>query len=77
LTNVVKHAGADQAHVRAVAVGDQLQLEVADNGRGGQPDRRIGTDRRRRRVDAAGGSMSLTSPPDVSTRLSVAQLGRH
>jgi signal transduction histidine kinase len=35
LTNVVKHAGAGSAHVRAVVDGGALHLDVRDNGAGG------------------------------------------
>ena len=73
LTNVVKHAGADHARVRAVIVGDQLQLEVTDDGRGGaNPIGGSGLIGLADRVDAVGGRMSLTSPPGGGTRLSAA-----
>lgn len=35
LTNVLRHAGASTVHVRLALEGDRVQIEVCDNGRGG------------------------------------------
>lgn len=72
LTNVVKHAGARRARVRAVLDADRLQVEISDDGHGGaDPAAGSGLVGLADRVDAAGGTMSLTSPPDVGTTLSI------
>jgi len=68
LTNVVKHAHADRATVTVGPAGDHLVVEVRDEGVGGA--RRAGGtgitglfDR----VDAAGGTLTVTSPPGGGT----------
>jgi len=72
LTNVIKHAGADRARVRALAAADRLEVEVSDDGRGGaDPAGGSGLTGLTDRVDAAGGSMTLTSPPGEGTKLCV------
>jgi PAS domain S-box-containing protein len=72
LTNVMKHAGATRARVRALAAGDRLEVEVSDNGRGGaDPANGSGLMGLIDRVDAAGGSMSVSSPAGAGTRLTV------
>jgi signal transduction histidine kinase len=71
LTNVVKHAGASRARVRAMPEGDRLSLEIADNGCGGASAARgsglIGLGDR---VHAAGGTIAVTSPPGEGTTVS-------
>jgi PAS domain S-box-containing protein len=72
LTNVIKHAGASRARVRALAAGDRLEIEVSDDGRGGaDPANGSGLMGLIDRVDAAGGSMSVSSPAGAGTRLTV------
>jgi signal transduction histidine kinase len=72
LTNVVKHADAKLARVRAFAVEDRLQVVVSDDGHGGaDPASGSGIAGLADRVDAAGGSMSLSSPRGAGTTLSV------
>jgi signal transduction histidine kinase len=72
LTNVIKHAGASRARVRAVAAGNRLEVEVSDDGRGGaDPADGSGLMGLIDRVDAAGGSMSVSSPAGAGTRLTV------
>jgi PAS domain S-box-containing protein len=72
LTNVIKHAGARRARVRALAVGDRVEVEVSDDGRGGaDPANGSGLTGLIDRVDAAGGSMSVSSPAGGGTRLTV------
>jgi len=72
LTNVIKHAGADQARVRALATGDRLEVEVFDDGRGGaDPTGGSGLIGLADRVEAVGGSMSVNSPAGTGTTLSV------
>jgi signal transduction histidine kinase len=72
LTNVVKHAGADRARVRARPEGDWLTLEISDDGCGGAaPGRGSGLVGLSDRVQAAGGTISVTSPPGAGTAMSV------
>jgi signal transduction histidine kinase len=72
LTNVIKHASASRARVRALATGDRLEVEVSDDGRGGaDPANGSGLTGLIDRVDAAGGSMSVSSPAGGGTRLTV------
>jgi signal transduction histidine kinase len=70
LTNVVKHAGATRALVRAVDEDDGLRLEVRDDGVGGADfTRGTGLVGLTDRVAALGGSIAITSPPGAGTIL--------
>jgi signal transduction histidine kinase len=72
LTNVIKHAGADRTRVRAFAQGDRLEVEVSDDGRGGaDPADGSGLTGLIDRVEAIGGSMTVSSPPGGGTVLSI------
>ena len=64
LTNVTRHAEADGAQVAIRRDGDVLRVEVSDDGRGGA-DAAGGTGivGLRDRAEAAGGTLTLTSPP--------------
>jgi signal transduction histidine kinase len=65
LTNVVKHAKASAASVKAEAVDGQLRLEVCDDGIGGAETGSGGTGLigLRDRIGALEGSLSVSSPP--------------
>jgi signal transduction histidine kinase/ketosteroid isomerase-like protein len=72
LTNVVKHAGARHAQVRAVLHDDALQLEVRDDGAGGADRTRgSGLVGLADRVDALGGTITIDSPPGEGTAIVV------
>ena len=72
LTNAVKHARAGHAQVRAVLDDGRLRVDVSDDGRGGaDPAAGSGLVGLADRVDAAGGTLSLTSPPGEGTTLSI------
>lgn len=72
LTNVVKHARAEHARVRAAVVDNQLEVEVSDDGHGGADlDAGTGLVGVADRVAAAGGAMSLSSPAGAGTTLSI------
>ena len=72
LTNVVKHAGASSACVRAVDEEGGLLVEVRDDGAGGaDPARGTGLVGLTDRVAASGGALSITSPPGMGTTLTV------
>jgi PAS domain S-box-containing protein len=71
LTNVVKHAGATEASVRAVVRDEVLELDVRDDGAGGASLDGHGLVGVADRVHALGGSLRLDSPPGSGTVLSV------
>jgi signal transduction histidine kinase len=70
LTNVVKYAGAGEAHVRLHREGGELRVLVVDSGAGGA---RIGAGSGLRglqdRVAAVGGTLVVDSPVGSGTRL--------
>jgi signal transduction histidine kinase len=70
LTNVAKHARASAVRVSVVQVGDEVVVEVADDGVGGA-DTAIGSGLRglSDRVEALGGRLELTSPAGDGTTL--------
>ena len=61
LTNVLRHAGAQEAHVEAVVSGDALTVEVSDDGAGFPADNVFGRGLTgmHERVRALSGSLSL------------------
>ena len=61
LTNVLRHAGAHDAHVQAAITGDALTLEVSDDGSGFPADNVFGRGLTgmQERVRALSGSLSL------------------
>jgi signal transduction histidine kinase len=72
LTNVVKHAGADSAYVRAAVDGGALHLVVRDDGAGGA-DRTKGSGLAglADRVAACDGTIAISSPPGQGTTIVV------
>lgn len=70
LSNAVRHAHASGVTVR-VEAGDDLLLEVTDNGRGLDPavTRSSGLTNMRRRADRLGGTFEITARPVGGTRL--------
>jgi PAS domain S-box-containing protein len=68
LTNVARHAEATHARVTIRTDDGLLRCEIADDGRGGA-DVSLGTGIQglRDRAEAAGGSLSFTSPPGRGT----------
>ncbi|MEU1732456.1 GAF domain-containing sensor histidine kinase, partial [Streptosporangium sp. NPDC020145] len=70
LSNVVRHARATKADVRAEATGDRLTLVVTDNGAGLPADsRRSGLRNLAERAERFGGSFEISSPSEGGTRL--------
>jgi signal transduction histidine kinase len=68
LTNVAKHAHASLAEVQVTATDEALTVTVADDGVGGaDPAHGSGLLGLRDRVEALGGTISLTSPPEGTT----------
>ena len=78
LSNVRKHAGAGSATVSLDLAGDELRLEVEDDGRGFDPDSpartgwpRFGLQTMRERAHALGGTFELRSSPGAGTSIVV------
>jgi signal transduction histidine kinase len=70
LANTAKHAHAQEAHVRAERVADQLRIEVSDDGIGGADiSRGTGLRGLADRVAALNGSLRVESPQGGGTRL--------
>ncbi|MDX6584960.1 MAG: hypothetical protein QOI10_4144, partial [Solirubrobacterales bacterium] len=67
LTNVVKHAGAGHAEVRASATDGTLNVEVRDDGRGGADPGGHGLVGVRDRVTALRGRVEIHSPAGGGT----------
>jgi PAS domain S-box-containing protein len=73
LTNVAKHAEAASARVRLRRDGELLRCEVADDGRGGAEESAgSGIVGLRDRAEAAGGTLSVLSPPGRGTVVTAA-----
>lgn len=69
LSNVARHAHATAARV-AVHAGDELFLDVTDNGRGlGRPTRSSGLTNLRRRAEKLGGTFEVSDRSEGGTRL--------
>ncbi len=70
LSNALRHSGATAITVE-VAVGDDLRIEITDDGHGIPPDneRRSGLANLARRAQDAGGDLAIVSAPASGTRL--------
>jgi two-component system NarL family sensor kinase len=79
LANVVQHADAKHVTVRLFAADGELALVVEDDGRGFPPDHladrlaegHVGLASQRVRIEAAGGSMRVSSAPGEGTRVEI------
>ena len=79
LSNVVQHADASRVTVKLVEDSEGLELAVEDDGRGFPAERlperladgHVGLASQRVRVEAAGGSMRVTSSPGAGTRVEI------
>ncbi|RJU00258.1 GAF domain-containing protein [Arthrobacter frigidicola] len=74
ITNAIKHAHAERVGVsaRLSVAGDELHLRVRDDGVGGaDPDMGTGLTGLTDRIEAAGGTITITSPPGSGTDLHV------
>lgn len=80
LANVREHSGASRAAVTVTYLGDEVRLDIADNGRGFDPaapgsgpaDRGHGLPAMRARVGQLGGTLAVESAPGDGTVVSVA-----
>ena len=73
LNNIVKHAAATEVCIRAKGGGNNLLLEIEDNGRGfdsalTRPDA-LGLASMRRRIENLGGTFELDTRPGVGTKI--------
>lgn len=76
LSNVIKHAGATQAHVSLVYAAHDVVLTVTDDGRGfdtgvAQGEEHRGLRNMRARVEDAGGTFRVVSTPGGGTTITV------
>jgi PAS domain S-box-containing protein len=72
LTNVIKHASTDEASVHVSRAGWNLLIEVRDDGAGGaDPCHGSGLRGLEDRVEALNGTLTLSSPPGLGTRLRI------
>jgi signal transduction histidine kinase len=71
LTNVVKHARADGATVRARVLDDRLHVEVTDDGIGGARTDGTGLVGLRDRLAALDGALQVEPGPASGTRITV------
>jgi signal transduction histidine kinase len=68
LTNVAKYAGASPATVRVASEGNELVVEVRDDGIGGaSPDGGSGLAGLTDRIGAVDGTLGVVSPPGEGT----------
>jgi signal transduction histidine kinase len=73
LTNIARHAGADHARLEISDTAERITLVVHDNGRGGANLSTDGTGLTgiERRIRALDGTLTVDSPPDGLTTISV------
>jgi signal transduction histidine kinase len=73
LANTLKHAGAQRASIALTLDGGSLRIEVADDGRGFDPDATTtgsrGLTGLRDRIAAVGGTFAVRSAPGAGTML--------
>ena len=78
LTNVLRHAGAKEVHVRAKVSANSLEILVQDDGRGFKPPpsplegRQHGLGNMRRRAETIGGTLEWQSTPGKGTTVRLA-----
>jgi signal transduction histidine kinase len=81
LTNIARHAGAKHVRIRLAAVGDEVRLTIADDGRGLGTERRdgrgLGLIGMRARARSAGGDAVVRSKPGEGVLIEVRVPARH
>ncbi|WP_312367778.1 sensor histidine kinase [Stenotrophomonas sp.] len=71
VTNIARHAQANEARISLVSAPDAVMMEVVDDGRGGVSVNGNGLAGMRERVLALGGEMQIDSPKGQGTRLKI------
>ncbi|MGE8214204.1 sensor histidine kinase [Stenotrophomonas sp.] len=71
VTNIARHAQANEARISLVSAPDAVVMEVVDDGRGGVSVNGNGLAGMRERVLALGGEMQIDSPKGQGTRLKI------
>ncbi|AWB91863.1 ATP-binding protein [Aeromicrobium chenweiae] len=72
LTNAAKYAHATEVTISAVTHEDVLELDVRDDGIGGaRPGGGSGLLGLQDRIDVVGGTLTISSPPEVGTTLTI------
>lgn len=69
ITNIIRHSGASRCAVRLHKLEDGVQLEIEDDGKGGEFKENSGLAGMRQRVEGLGGSLSLDT--SSGTRLAI------
>jgi two-component system, NarL family, sensor histidine kinase UhpB len=72
LSNAARHSGADSIRVRLAHEDDEIELTVADDGRGfsfDQANRGLGVGGMRERALLVGGRLDVESRPELGTRI--------
>ncbi len=75
LTNILKHAGASEVQLQIKVTPQNLEIVIADNGKGFDPNasatagRRNGLDNMHRRAAAVGGKLTLGNSPGAGVRV--------
>ena len=73
LANVSKHAEAEQVEITLTRIGGAITMNVADDGRGFDPEsaagKGLGLRSMRERIEALGGELTVESAPGTGTRL--------
>lgn len=84
LGNVAQHAGAARVRVTVAAIGDEVVIDVRDDGVGfapqalpDRPGRGYGLAGMRRRADEVGGVLAVESDPGAGTAVSLRIPGSH
>ncbi len=78
LTNILKHAGAAEVHLQIKVTPQTLEIVIADNGKGFETNAAVtdgqgnGLGNMKRRAEAVGGKLSLTSAPGQGARMEFA-----
>lgn len=75
LTNVTRHAEANEVEIELAVNADRVELRIADDGRGFDPTTvdqgRLGVLGMRERAELLGGTFEMTSSPGKGTRIEV------
>jgi signal transduction histidine kinase len=74
LNNIFKHADPDQISVSLICQTTQIELEIADNGRGFDPDQVLGSDHHglrimQERAEEVGAKLEINSQIDQGAHI--------